>query len=125
MTRTLVALSLASVIAAGADWPGWRGAKRDGISPDTGLAKQWGEKCPKLAWQAQGLGSGYSSVSMVGDRIYTMGDRADGQYVLALNRKDGKTLWATKVGPVWEDDELAEIHVPGLQRTRDVGLEIQ
>jgi outer membrane protein assembly factor BamB len=34
-----------------------------------------------------------------------MGDRGDGQYVLALNQADGKTLWATRIGEAWDDGD--------------------
>ncbi|HLY17177.1 MAG TPA: PQQ-binding-like beta-propeller repeat protein [Bryobacteraceae bacterium] len=95
------------LIPAGAanssDWPGWRGPHRDDLSSEQGLLKQWHAGGPPLAWQVHGLGAGFSSVAISGDRIYTMGDRADGQYVLALNLADGKTVWATRIGEAWED----------------------
>jgi outer membrane protein assembly factor BamB len=84
-------------------WPQFRGPKRDGHSPDTNLLKQWDADGPALAWKASGLGIGFSSLSIGGDRIYTMGDFADGQYVLGLSAADGKQLWKTKIGPIWVD----------------------
>ena len=64
-----LALSLStSAVSAPADWPQWRGPNRDGHSADTGLLKQWPEGGPKLVWKATGLGSGYTGVSVVGDR---------------------------------------------------------
>ena len=81
-----------------ADWPQWRGPNRDGHSADTGLLKQWPEGGPKLVWKASGLGSGYASVSVVGDRLFTMGDMDDANYLIAINRADGQILWKTKVG---------------------------
>ncbi len=89
----------------GAEWPGWRGPHRDGLSTESGLLKAWPAGGPPLAWEAHGLGAGFSSVAITGDRIYTMGDRRDGQYVLALNRADGKTVWATRIGEPWEDND--------------------
>ncbi|HET6278245.1 MAG TPA: PQQ-binding-like beta-propeller repeat protein [Candidatus Polarisedimenticolia bacterium] len=86
-----------------ADWPQWRGPERNGKSPDTGLLQEWPDGGPPLAWRAGGLGAGFSSLSMAGDRIYTMGDLADGQYVIALHRNGGGLLWKTRVGPVHED----------------------
>src|SRR5436190_23169160 len=79
------------------DWPGWRGPNRDGVSHDTGLLKQW-ETTPPLAWKASHLGAGFSSLAIVGDRIYTMGDRGADQFLVALSRADGIELWAAKVG---------------------------
>src|SRR6185503_7368899 len=66
------------------DWPQWRGPNRDNVSHESGLLKEWPKDGPPLAWKAKGLGGGYSSVSIAGDRIYTMGDAADGGYVHAL-----------------------------------------
>lgn len=80
------------------DWPQWRGVNRDGHSQDTGLLKQWPEGGPKLAWKATGLGIGYTNVSVVGNRIFAMGDKDDSSCVIALNKTDGKPLWTAKVG---------------------------
>ncbi len=87
-----------------ADWPQWRGPNRDGKSPETGLLEEWPDGGPPLAWQAEDLGAGFSSVSVKDGRIYTMGDLEDGQYVFALRESDGGLLWKTKVGPIHEDD---------------------
>ena len=80
-------------------WPQWRGPNRDGKSPETGLLKQWPEAGPALAWKATGIGTGYSSVAVVGGRVFTMGDLADGEHVIALNVADGKPAWSVKVAP--------------------------
>lgn len=87
-----------------ADWPAWRGAKRDGHSPDTGLMKQWPASGPRLVMSAKNLGTGFSSVAVTGGRIYTMGDRDGAQHIIALNDKDGSEVWAARVGPIWEDE---------------------
>lgn len=86
------------VTASAKDWPGWRGPNRDGISTEKGLLPQWTDDGPPLAWQADGLGKGYASVSISGDKIFTMGERKTGTFLLALNRDDGSEVWATPVG---------------------------
>jgi outer membrane protein assembly factor BamB len=96
LLATLVSCSVAALAAD--DWPQWRGPNRDGHSPSTGLLKEWPGGGPKLAWKATGLGSSYATVTVVGDRIYTMGDFTDGSYALALNRADGGPAWKTKIG---------------------------
>jgi len=82
------------------DWPTFRGAQRDSLSRDTGLLKSWPADGPPLAWKepAKGLGKGYSSVAVVGDKVFTMGDAGDACYVFAVSRADGQNLWQTKVG---------------------------
>ncbi len=95
---TLLLLILAALPAAADDWPQWRGPSRDGKSAETGLLPEWPEGGPPLAWRAAGLGAGYSSVSIAGGKIFTMGDLEDGQNVLALAEDDGRILWKTRVG---------------------------
>lgn len=88
---------------AAADWPGWRGAQRDALSPDKALLKSWKAGGPPLAFKATGLGTGYSSVAVADGRIYTLGDKAGAQHLFALDAKDGKTVWSAKIGAPWVD----------------------
>ena len=96
-----VCVSLAwamSVPSFAVDWPQWRGPQRDGSSQEKGLLDAWPEGGPTLLFKAEGLGSAYASVAVVGDSIYTMGDKDDASMVIALHRKTGKLLWSTAVG---------------------------
>ncbi|HTU26853.1 MAG TPA: PQQ-binding-like beta-propeller repeat protein [Pirellulales bacterium] len=83
-------------------WPQWRGPNRDDISPDTGLLHEWPEGGPPLAWKHEGLGAGFSSVTIDRGRIFTMGDRDDAQWVIALALDDGAELWRTRIGEPWD-----------------------
>ena len=93
-----------------ADWPHFRGPNSDGICPETGLLKEWPEGGPKLLWTMRGLGTGYSSVTIVGGKLFTMGDLAGGvpqagersgkrQFVIAFDLASQKKLWTAEVGP--------------------------
>ena len=93
----------ASGVAAG-NWPQWRGPQRNGLSPDIGLLASWPQSGPTLAWTGRGLGAGFSSLAVVGGRIYTMGDRRDGQYAIALNEENGQPIWSTRVGGTHDDE---------------------
>lgn len=84
-------------------WPHFRGPAGDGKSPETGLLKEWPQDGPPLAWKLEGLGKGYSAVSLAGDTILTMGDRKGAQFVIAIDRKTHKELWATRIGDEWSD----------------------
>jgi outer membrane protein assembly factor BamB len=86
------------VFAAEPDWPQFRGPKRDDHSPDKGLRKSWPADGPPVAWKAEGVGEGFSSVAVVGDKVLTMGDVEDLSYVFGVSRKDGSKLWEAKVG---------------------------
>jgi outer membrane protein assembly factor BamB len=83
---------------ASTEWFQWRGPSREGKSPDTGLLQEWPAGGPPLVWKTTGLGGGYASVALSGDRLFTMGDEGGASHLLALSRADGKRLWSTKVG---------------------------
>ena len=90
-----------SVTTFAKDWPQWRGPDRNGISSETGLLKQWPADGPKLVWQVNDLGDGYSTPAVVGNRIYMMSNRGlDNEFVQALSAQDGKVIWTTRVGNV-------------------------
>lgn len=106
-----VAVTLAAVPVAPAgrsaqsgDWPQWRGPNRDGVSTETGLLTSWPEGGPPRIWTATGLGRGLSTVSVTGGRVFTMGDRRNGQYVIALDDSTGRELWSTRVGGRHDDE---------------------
>jgi outer membrane protein assembly factor BamB len=95
----------AQALAQGeANWPQWRGPNRDGISKDTGLLKQWPADGPALVWKASGAGRGYSSFSIAGGRLYTMGLRGDREFVIAFDLANGKEVWATPHGSAFRND---------------------
>src|SRR5690606_22018410 len=62
---------------AGAGWHQFGGAGRNGQSQETGLLKSWPAEGPELLWTARGLGAGYSSVSVAGDLVYTLGSQGE------------------------------------------------
>ncbi len=83
------------------DWPQWRGPDRSGVSKERGLLKQWPKDGPKLLWQLNDIGDGFSGPSVVGTRIYLMSNRGmDNEFVQALSTRDGKVIWTTRVGNV-------------------------
>ena len=87
--------------AVAADWPQWRGPQRDGVSKETGLLKEWPAGGPRLVWQVNDLGEGYSTPAVVGDRLYLLSNKGtDDESVHALNAADGKPVWATRLGKV-------------------------
>ena len=90
------------------DWPEFHGPQRDAIATDTGLLGEWSADGPALVWQISGLGLGYSTVSIADGKIFTMGDRPDGQggdsqFALAFDLETREELWATPIGPPHTD----------------------
>ena len=81
-----------SLHAAGLDWPCWRGPDHDGISKESGWATTWPAEGPKQLWKV-GVGIGFSSCSVVGNRVYTMGHRDGSDHVRCLDALTGKEIW--------------------------------
>jgi len=99
--------SLIAQIALGDDWPQWRGPKQDGISRETGLLAEWPEKGPAELWRAP-LGNGFSAVSVVGSQAFTLFGSNDGEFAVAVNVADGKTLWKTRLGDLFKNDSYGD-----------------
>lgn len=93
---------------SGDDWPTFRGPNRTSVVNDSNLLKKWPEGGPKLLWEGTGAGLGYSSLAIVGNKIFTLGDGLSTQndkdeYLTCFDRTNGKQLWATKTGEPWKD----------------------
>jgi outer membrane protein assembly factor BamB len=108
MRATLTAASLVIVLgtaASATDWPQWQGPDRTRVSKETGLLKEWPAAGPPTVWTATGLGTGYGSMAVAGDRVYLQAATSRNSGVIALNRTDGKVLWAKGVGPAQGNDK--------------------
>jgi outer membrane protein assembly factor BamB len=103
LQMALACLTVAVTTLIAADWTGFRGPRRDGISSEKGLLRSWPKDGPKLLWKSESAGQGYAGMAVVGGIVYTMGARGEDEYAIALDNT-GKELWATKIGPVhdWE-----------------------
>jgi outer membrane protein assembly factor BamB len=99
----LPCLAPVPVETVAADWPGWRGQDRNGVSSETGLLKEWSRDGPKQVWKATKLGGGYSTPAVANGRLYLLGTRDRREQVFALDAKDGKEIWATEVGAIARD----------------------
>lgn len=78
----------------------WRGQNRDGAYFADNLLNEWPEGGPQLLWSNEDLPEGYSSFSIVGNRIFTTGIRDTMDVCLALDI-EGKKLWETTYGRSW------------------------
>lgn len=97
-------LLLTALLAA--NWPQWRGPERDGTSSEKGLLQKWPAEGPKLVWHIEGIGDGYSTPSVVDDRLYVISNRGlEDEFVQAIGTADGKQIWETRIGKVGEPDQ--------------------
>jgi len=108
--KSLVPLLITATVASGVvtiaadDWPQWRGPRRDGVSKETGLLKDWPANGPRLAWRSSGLGEGYSSFAVADRRLYTLGARQNTEYVFALAAATGEKIWEVANGRRFNND---------------------
>lgn len=83
------------------DWPQWRGPRRDGISTETGLLREWPDGGPQLVWKSEAIGRGYSAPIIVRDRLYLAGEVGNALLLFALD-SNGKTVWTATNGAAWK-----------------------
>jgi len=99
--KYFVLLSLLMVNSAfPADSSFWAGSRQDGVYPDTGLLQEWPENGPVLLWQVDDIGTGYSTVGVVDDRVFVSG-MVDNTGTLFAFDHAGNELWRTSYGAEW------------------------
>ncbi len=91
---------LMAVVAAGDDWPQFRGLKRDGACHEIGLAIPWGDAVPAEIWRVA-VGPGFSGAAVAGERLFILGSRDGDEHVVCLDAASGHELWRTAVGPMF------------------------
>ena len=122
LQRGLIGLSFCGLFALPVwadDWPQWRGPQRNGHSAETGLLGQWPTNGPKLLWQVNDVGSGFSTPSVTGGRIYLLGNQGlTNEFVLGLSATDGHRLWSARLGKVGRPEQNP--NYPGARSTPTV-----
>ena len=91
MRPTLFALALIAAPAQADDWPHWLGPDRNGVSKESGWSSVGAEQ---PLWSTS-VGLGYSCVSIVDGRLYTMGhdEEAQEDRVFCLDATTGEEHW--------------------------------
>ncbi|MEX2580058.1 MAG: PQQ-binding-like beta-propeller repeat protein [Verrucomicrobiales bacterium] len=86
----LTALFAKADCLSAADWPNWRGPGHDGVSKEA-IPSELPAELPVL-WKAR-VGTGFSTVSVQGTRVLTMGNRDDVDIVSCLDADTGELFW--------------------------------
>jgi len=73
-------------------WTRWGGPNRNFKADATNLAEKWPEGGPRQLWSRE-IGEGYSSVLFENGRLYTLYRQGENEVVVALDAKDGSTIW--------------------------------
>lgn len=82
------------------EWPCFHGSDRLNKSAETGLAQTWPESGPPLILTIEGLGEGYSSVSIADGLLFTAGTENNQPYVFTFDLS-GKLVWKKPAGNKW------------------------
>jgi len=84
-------VEVVSIPSARAEWPGFRGANRDGTGAADALM-EWRDGEPSARWKAS-VGRGMSSFAVGAGRAYTLGNKDGVDTVWCLDVKTGASLW--------------------------------
>lgn len=95
-TILLTLLTATATVSAG-DWPHIMGPRFDRKTDET-IAQPWPARGPKRLWQISAEG-GFSSFVTGDGRAYTVVAMRGRETVIAVDRKSGKTVWQTPLGP--------------------------
>ncbi|MDE2681054.1 MAG: PQQ-like beta-propeller repeat protein [Verrucomicrobiota bacterium] len=112
-----------------AHWPGYRGARRDGVYTGPAIRTDWDTAPPKPAWTTQ-VGGGHASMTIARGRLFTLEQWAEGEVVTCYNLVDGRGLWrhayvgkfndksamggvGPRSTPTWDDGRLYTIGAEG------------
>ena len=106
-TRHLNALFLACTVSftaltvQAADWPQWRGPKRDGHTTEQ-LPERFAT-APQQLWQLP-VGHGYAGPVVAGGRVLLVAESGNQESAHWIDAANGKVLWSVPVGDTYADE---------------------
>jgi len=122
----LLCVALLATPCLADDWPQWLGPNRNGVSLETGWRADWPKAGPPELWR-RNVGKGYSTVTVRGDRVYTMGNAAGHDVVWRLDADTGRAVWkfrypcrgggngwpGTRIVPMLDGDRVYTLSLKG------------
>jgi outer membrane protein assembly factor BamB len=107
-------------LAAGEDWPEWRGRGRDGVWRESGIVDRFPEGGLKPAWRTP-IRAGFAGPAVAGGRVFVTdfqpsSGAAGIERALSLDEKSGKILWTRE----WEADYRGISYASGPRATPTV-----
>jgi outer membrane protein assembly factor BamB len=84
--------ALSTVTVSQGDWPQFRGPNRDSRVTGARIRTDWLAHPPQPAWRKP-VGPGWSSMAIVGRRLFTQEQRGDSEAVVCYDADSGAELW--------------------------------
>ena len=88
--------------AGPADWPGFRGSRRDGRVSDQKFAADWDVPLREV-WRRE-IGPAWSSFAVVGDYLFTQEQRGAHELVTCYRADTGEEVWTNRLEARYEDN---------------------
>ncbi len=84
------------------DWPGFRGAERDGRVTGIEFSTDWSDS-PKELWRRP-VGLAWSSFTVIGDYVFTQEQRGQEEAVVCYRADTGDEVWVSRTVARFEGD---------------------
>jgi outer membrane protein assembly factor BamB len=85
-------LATSAAVETRADWPGFRGPRRDSVIRGVRIDTDWSKSPPTALWRRP-IGPGWSSFAVRGDLLYTQEQRGDDEVVACYKVSTGEPVW--------------------------------
>ncbi len=88
----VAAVAVPATLSA-SDWPRFRGPNADGISPETGINRDWAAKPPAVLWKTEMGDGGYAGPAVSGGRVFIVDHKGSDDVVRAIDLQTGADAW--------------------------------
>ncbi len=79
----------------------FRGTRRTGHYPESGLLKKWPESGPEVILKIKGISKGFSQPVVAENKIFITGIKKEGTDILTAYNMKGQLIWETAYGRSW------------------------